>query len=251
MNSHLLIAGGGMIGPVAALTMAKEFDKITILEKRNSDLKDENGERSLQIILSERGWRTLEGIGLKKEVIKMCIPLSGRIRHHKGHKKIKELYGDNQETISCISRDKLHRFLLSKINEAPNINLIYNCEVTDVDTENQKLTYLSESNKIDLGYDLLIGADGANSAIAQKLNNESDRTCDIEDYTYKETSMWHDNLSPSCFHYYNCSNYLAGAFPSDLNGNFSLFYVYPSKNEKKIFHPDNIVEANNYNPTNT
>ena len=248
MNNHLLIAGGGMVGPVMALTMAKNFAKITILEKRSRELNAKNGQSSLQIILSERGWRTLEDIGLKKEVIKLCIPLAGRIQHHKEQLPIKELYGENEETISCVSRDKLHRVLLSKIKEAPNINLIYNCEATDVDLENRKLTCITASKKTELDYDLLIGADGANSAIAQKLNNQSDRICAIEDYAYKETSIWNDKLSPNCFHYYNCSNYMAGAFPSDMNGNFSLFYIYSNKNEKNIFDPENIFKKNNHNP---
>ena len=248
MKGHLLIAGGGMIGPVMALTMSGEFDKITILEKRGRKQTDEKTESSLQIILSERGWKILEEIGLKQEVIKMCIPLSGRMNHHKVNKAVTEKYGENGETISCIGRDQLHKVLLSKISEASNIDLIYNCEVIDVHPENQKLTYLSESKKIDVGYDLLIGADGANSAIAQALNSETERICAIEDYTYKETRIWNGDLSPKYFHYYNCSNYMAGAFPSDLNGNFSLFYVYPNKNEKKIFNTNTIIEQNKHNP---
>ena len=92
MKKHLIISGGGMIGPVAALMFADQFEKVTILEKRNVLNQEESDNRSLQIILSERGWRTLDKINIEKDIRALCTPLIGRIQHLTSEVKKEEKY---------------------------------------------------------------------------------------------------------------------------------------------------------------
>ena len=237
-----------MIGPVAALMFADLFKKITILEKRNVLNYKESDKRSLQIILSERAWRTLDKIGIERQVRELCNPLSGRVQHISSELKKEEKYGNDNERIFCVSRKDLNHYLLQLAINHPKINFENRSELIEVAPLTKTIKYKSGDKLFSSQYDLLIGAEGANSYLAQFLNPDNKRECELENYTYKETRIYRNDLSSSSFHYYHCKDFMSGAFPLNSSGDFSFFYVYKNDKEPYILANENWSNLNSNNP---
>jgi len=69
-HSPLIIAGGGLVGLAAAIMLSDRFERIDIFEKREEPIFPPSMQaRSLQLVISARGWRTLEAIGLSQDVL--------------------------------------------------------------------------------------------------------------------------------------------------------------------------------------
>mgnify|MGYP000318401793 CR=1 FL=1 len=65
------IVGAGLVGSLWAVYLSKAGYKVTIIERR-SDLRLANisAGKSINLALSTRGWKAIEGAGIKKEVEK-------------------------------------------------------------------------------------------------------------------------------------------------------------------------------------
>ena len=227
-KEHLIIVGAGMVGPAAALLLKDKFERITILEKRlNPTEVGEKLSKSLQIVISAKGWRTIDAIGLREKVESICMPLHGRIAHYPEKQTHYEPYGKNGETIFCMSRKRLHFILLKEIRNYAHIDILFETEITHIH-ESDKLikvrnTFDNESEE--LHYDLLIGADGVLSHVAQHLNIDKGRSHELEDLTYREITLKGMQLNEQTFHYGQVGSAMIGAFPINAN-DYSLFMVH-------------------------
>jgi len=226
-KEHLIIVGAGMVGPATALLLKDNFERITILEKRaNPTEVGEKLTKSLQIVISAKGWQTIEALGLREKVESNCMPLHGRTAHKKGNTQF-EPYGANGETIFCISRKRLHFILLKEIHKYGQIDIQFESEVTSIDEEQSIIHVLNtfENTTREMTYDLLLGADGVVSSVAQHLNPEEGRKHHLEDVTYREITVKDVELDFRTFHYGQVGSAMIGAFPINER-DYSLFMVH-------------------------
>ena len=230
MKKHedkLLIAGGGLVGLAAAILFADRFSLVELFEKRQDPLAVQGNEaRSLQLVISARGWNTLRLLGFEDEIRSLCLSLKGRWHHHQTEEKVFEAYSPIGECISCISRESIYRLLTSKARAIANVQLQFENKFHQVDFARKELffsrginTEIESSN-----YDFLIGADGVRSSIAAQLNpGGEDFLKEIN--VYREISISGVNWERDAFHYWHTKTAMIGAFPV-FDGGFSLFLVH-------------------------
>jgi kynurenine 3-monooxygenase len=232
----LLIAGGGLIGLAASLLFSDRFRKVELFEKREDPILTQGKEaRSLQLVLSARGWNTLNLLGFEDEIRAITLNLKGRYHHHPGS-KIFEAYSPSGDTISCISRESLYRLLCAKARMNPKIRLHFQTEVSDADFMSSRIITESQISrrKEARQYDFLIGADGVRSKIAAELNPEGE-DFRKESNVYREISVSTDNWERDAFHYWHTETAMIGAFPV-FEGGFSLFLVHREDDSGRLLH---------------
>ena len=79
-NKKVTLIGAGLVGSLLSAYLTKHGYKVDIYERRVDMRKDTiSAGRSINLALSDRGWRGLQGVGLADEVKKVAIPMAGRM----------------------------------------------------------------------------------------------------------------------------------------------------------------------------
>src|SRR5947208_867817 len=103
-NHKYCIVGAGLVGSLLSVMLAKRGFETDVWERRPDLRKDAiTGGRSINLALSDRGFRALELIGLADEVRKLCIPMSGREVHDENGNVRFMPYGKEGQAINSIS----------------------------------------------------------------------------------------------------------------------------------------------------
>ena len=172
-KEHLLIIGAGLCGSLLALRMAQKGYQITLVEKR-PDLRKvtQDAGRSINLALSDRGLKGLRMVGLEEKALELCIPMNGRMIHpEKGEPFLSPYSGRKGEYINSISRPGLNCLLLDALDKLPNVKTLFNLGCSSVDLENASATFYNYNSKNEetLTADLIIGTDGAGSAVRKSM----------------------------------------------------------------------------------
>lgn len=81
---HIALIGAGLVGSLQSIYLAQKGYKVTVFERRPDMRKQSlSAGKSINLALSDRGWRALEGVGIDSEIRKMAIPMYGRMMHSK------------------------------------------------------------------------------------------------------------------------------------------------------------------------
>ena len=183
------IVGGGLVGALLAVVLAKKGYKTDVLERRDDiRLNQLQGGRSINLALSYRGLKALEMIGLADEVKKMCIPMYGRAVHDTNGEVRIMPYGINGEAINSISRDGLNRMLLEEADKSEHIKLHFSERCENIDVRKNEVTLRNEHTGeiTKKNYDVIFGSDGAFSAARQALMKT-----DGFNFTYNQSYLDH------------------------------------------------------------
>src|SRR5690554_3919216 len=134
------ILGAGLVGSLLSIYLRKKNYEVTVYERR-PDMRKENisAGRSINFALSERGWKALETIGLKDEILKMTIPMPGRLLHQDDGTTDFQAYGKNQEAIYSISRGALNKRLMDEAEQL-GVRIYFEHKCTEVDVEKNEIT---------------------------------------------------------------------------------------------------------------
>ncbi|KAK3936867.1 hypothetical protein QBC46DRAFT_394091 [Diplogelasinospora grovesii] len=178
-KQKVVVVGAGPVGSLAALYAANRGDDVWVFELR-SDLRDPsttplNFTRSINLALSERGINAMRHANqpnLIDHVMEVTIPMHGRMIH--GRRPTGELYEEPQaydvhgRAIRAIDRGGLNKRLLDILEEMPNVKFFFNHKLTGADFRKNKAWFEvreGEHRELEVGFDLMIGADGAHSAV--------------------------------------------------------------------------------------
>ena len=71
---NIAIVGSGLIGALLAIYLRKAGHKVTVFDRRPDIRTVEFSGRSINLAMSDRGWKALEGAGIDTEVRKIAIP---------------------------------------------------------------------------------------------------------------------------------------------------------------------------------
>ncbi|KAH9897579.1 FAD/NAD(P)-binding domain-containing protein [Xylariomycetidae sp. FL2044] len=188
MREKFIIVGAGPVGSLAALYAAKRGHDVEIYELRG-DLRDPsttplNFTKSINLALSERGinaMRHAEEDKLLDHVLTATIPMVGRMIH--GKHPDGEFYEESQaydihgRTIFAIDRAGLNKRLLHILEAMPNVKFFFNHKLTGADFKRRMAWFeiqgqdldSARAREIEIGFDFMIGADGAHSAVRYHL----------------------------------------------------------------------------------
>lgn len=167
----IVIAGAGLVGSLAAVYFAKRGYAVDVFEKR-PDLRKGNadGGRSINLVISHRGWNALDKVGLRSEIEKLTVPAYGRMIHDVDGNTNFQPYSIKNEPIHSVSRGGLNARLMDLAEEHEHVRLFFNHKCVSVDLDNAAATFANEAGEeIAAQGDLLIGADGAFSAVRARM----------------------------------------------------------------------------------
>ena len=165
---NITIIGAGPVGSLAAIYFAQHGHRVQIIERRPDMRKTRiSAGRSINLALSDRGWRGIAGAGIVQDIAAVAIPMRGRMMHSIESKQTYQQYGTDEQAIYSVSRGGINMELMDCAERHESISILFNQRCVHVDLENA--TAIFEDNdtheRLTISSDCIIGADGAYSAV--------------------------------------------------------------------------------------
>lgn len=170
----MAIIGSGLVGSLLAIYLRKLGHQVSVYDRRPDIRKVEFSGRSINLAMSNRGWKALREVGIEGEIKKLGIPLDKRSIHLVGQEAYFQYYGKGKEAIWSISRGVLNRKMID-LAEDGGAKFYFDSKVWDVDLEEGKI-YTGETERgtwKELAYDIVFGCDGAFSRVRHKMQRRS------------------------------------------------------------------------------
>lgn len=230
------IVGAGLVGSLLALYLAKKGNKVNLYERRPDMRKaDIGGGRSINLALSDRGWKALEGIGIGEDIKKVAIPMYKRVMHDVKGNLTSQPYGKEGQAIYSVSRGGLNMALMDLAEANPDIQLHFNQQVTNLDLKTNTIEFHNPETNQDtrLQASRIFGADGAFSMVRLALQKTErfEYSQSYLEYGYKELSIapnedgsW--TLEKNALHIWPRGQYMMIALPN-LDGSFTCTLFFP------------------------
>ena len=223
-SAIVTIAGAGLAGALLAALLAKRGWPVQVLERRpDPRLKGFEGGRSINLALAERGLHALRQAGLADTVMKQAVMMRGRMVHPlTGETQLLRYGRDDSEVIWSVHRGRLNMSLLDAA-EAAGARLRFDARVEEVDFAKRQLVLVEDGDgrREEIGFEVLIGADGAGSAVRQAIGAELELGERFEplDHGYKELEIPPKPdggflLEPNALHIWPRGNYMCIALPN-------------------------------------
>lgn len=244
MKKKVTIVGAGLVGSLLSIYLSKRGYKVNIFERR-ADMRQEtmSAGRSINLALSDRGWRGLEGVGIADEIKKIAIPMYGRFIHHKDGTNAYQPYGKDNQAIYSVSRADINMKLMDLAEQQENVNIQFNKKCTLINRKDLSITFEDNVTKeTALTFtDLLFGADGAFAASRLTIQLQSDRFEYNQHYIdcgYKELIIPAGKngeflMDKNALHIWPRGSFMMIALPNP-DGNFTCTLFLPFEGEKSF-----------------
>lgn len=221
-HKPIQLIGAGLVGSLLSIYFARLGFDVEIFERRG-DMRTNRiaGGRSINLAISTRGLSALDVVGLKEEVLKICIPMGGRNVHGLNGQTQFQAYGREAECIYSVSRSELNKILMTHAEEKWGVRIHFNHRLTRLDLKEGRAHLSAPEKNFDILSHLLIGTDGSASAVREAILDESKAQYSAEtlSYSYKELVI-----------------------PPSANGDFQMpanaLHIWPRKNFMLIALPN-------------
>lgn len=196
--SKITIVGGGLVGSLLAIFLAKRGHTVNVYERRGDPRKtDVYAGRSINLVVSHRGWTALRAAGVEQAVKEITVPVYARMMHDREGNLNRVPYSIDNKAIYSVSRGELNRRLLTEAEALPNVKLFFDHRCVDVDLQSATCHFQrEEGDHVVVEADVVFGSDGAFSAVRQKMM--------LGRFTYSQEYIEHD--------------YKEVAFPANADG---------------------------------
>ena len=228
-SSNIAIVGAGLVGSMLAMYMAKQGHQVDVYERR-PDMRNAKiiGGRSINLALSNRGWKALEGIGIGDQIKDIAIPMYGRQIHLQNGEEFFQPYGKDKQAIYSVSRGELNRILMNAAEPLANVDYHFDLKCTGINLDEAKIHFLNkQKEKVTVHSDVVLGTDGAYSAVRESMQ-KSGRFNYSQEYIsagYKElciptgkTEKW--QIEKNALHIWPRGQFMLIALPN-LDGSFT------------------------------
>jgi kynurenine 3-monooxygenase len=172
-KNEITILGAGLIGSLMAIYFKRQGLDVSLYDKRPDKRKTPYSEagRSINMALSDRGWKSLEQVGLKEKVLPLAIPMYGRRVHDEHGNTTLIPYGKANQAIYSISRGKFNQLLVEEAERlGATIHFDHKCQ--EVDFIENTITFETSEGKVQLNPQVIIGADGAYSSLRMSMQKQ-------------------------------------------------------------------------------
>ncbi|XP_041977479.1 kynurenine 3-monooxygenase [Aricia agestis] len=171
---NVAIVGGGLVGSLEALYLAKKGHRVSLYEYREDIRKTPQVRgRSINLALSVRGRQALRDVGVEDHIINHHgIPMRGRMIHRPDGSTYEIPYDSRtNQCIYSVGRNYLNSILLKESEKYINMERHFNHKLSEADLSKGSLTFLKTETyeKVQVTADLVVGADGAFSAVRKAL----------------------------------------------------------------------------------
>ena len=113
---NITIAGGGLVGSLLAYVLAKKGYTVNVYEQRPDMRKlSVDGGKSINLVISYRGWTALEKAGIADEIREIIVPAYGRMIHDVDGAQNYFPYSIHGKSISSVSRGGLNMKMMDLV----------------------------------------------------------------------------------------------------------------------------------------
>jgi len=251
---EVTIIGAGLVGSLLSVYLAKRGHQVRVYERRPDMRKaDIAGGRSINLALSDRGWRALEKVGLDKEVRPISIPMTGRLIHAIDGSLSLQAYGKEGQAIYSVSRGELNRIMVDSTENLPNIDFYFNEKCVRIERKSNRLHLLNtetRENKV-LQPDLIFGGDGAFSSVRSAMQriDRFNYTQEFLPHAYKElcipaTAAGGWQIEKNALHIWPRKSFMLIALPN-MDGSFTctLFLAFEGAVSFEQLQDEQAVQA--------
>jgi kynurenine 3-monooxygenase len=241
----VIVIGAGLVGSLWAVFLARRGYNVKVFERR-SDMRAAGyaGGKSINLAMSERGWKAIEQAGIREKIEKVAIPMPGRMMHSTSGELTFQAYGKAGEAIYSVSRGGLNLELLNIAATFPNVEFFFDHRCTDVDLNNPTITFedLKTKEIKTINAPLIFATDGAFSAVRnvlQRTDRFNYRQFYLE-HGYKELTIpplenGQHRMDPSALHIWPRGNHMVIALPN-ADGSFTCTLFLPFEGEVSFEH---------------
>jgi kynurenine 3-monooxygenase len=185
--AKFVLIGSGLAGGLLAAYLGRRGYDVDLYERR-ADPREGNivGGRSINLAISTRGIHALEQIGIADEALRHAIPMRGRMIHDKSRTLHFAPYDvDPKKCINSIGRASLNTTVIEAAQRHANVRVHFNHKCTDVDLTEAVCRLETETGKLTVRGDAVIGVDGAFSAVRACMQRN------IDNFQYNESYLAH------------------------------------------------------------
>lgn len=234
------IVGAGLVGSLQAILMAKKGYEVSVFERR-PDLRKAKliAGKSINLALSDRGWKALELAGIAEDIRQISIPMYKRCMHALDGTLTYQPYGKEDQAIYSVSRGGLNQKLMNLADNFPNISYNFNLQCKDIDLKTNTLSFQHTENneRVSFDADKVMATDGAFSAVRMRMQKSSmfDYSQKYLDHGYKELVIpanedGSHKLDKNCLHIWPRGEFMMIAL-ANLDGSFTCTLFFPMKGE--------------------
>lgn len=237
MSKQITLIGAGLVGSLLSIYLAKRGYQVTAYERRPDLRKNRiSAGRSINLALSDRGWRGLAGVGITDEIKKVAIAMKGRTMHGTDSKLTYQPYGKEGQAIYSVSRGGLNCVLMD-LAEQHGVKIVYNERCSDIDLNRAEVTFenTETGNITKIKSDRVFSTDGAFSAGRLQMQTGTDRFNYAQYYLehgYKEltippTPSGEFAMDPNSLHIWPRGQFMLIALPNmDKSFTCTLFFPF-------------------------
>lgn len=244
MSKSVTIVGAGLVGSLLSIYLAKRGYKVNVYERRG-DMRKQSmiAGRSINLALSDRGWRGLKGVNIEKQIREIAIPMYGRQIHHKDGSQAYQPYGKDDQAIYSVSRGGINKTLMDLAEQQSGVKLHFNQRCDKVDRKSNTLLFtdLESGTTQQVQSDLTFGSDGAFSAVRLQMQLQHERF-DYHQYyidaAYKELTIPAGKdgaflLEKNALHIWPRGSYMMIALPN-MDGSFTCTLFFEAEGKKSF-----------------
>ena len=251
-RDRFVVVGAGLGGSLMAALLGRAGNEVVLLERRGDPRAGgADAGRSINLAISARGLHALEQIGLREEIVRIAIPLYGRMIHPVRGPVAFQAYGARGQAINSMSRAALNLALVGAAERSGNVRVRFGRRCVDVDPDTGSV------GTVDVGSGSLperhegtiIGADGAYSVVRAQLQRRErfDFSQAYLAHGYKELSIppaadGTHRLDAHALHIWPRGGYMMMAM-ANLDGSFTvtLYLAFEGPNGFAELHsPDEL-----------
>ena len=236
----IAVVGSGLVGSLLAVYLKKAGHTVHVFDRSPDIRKIQFSGRSINLAMSDRGWKALDGVGLGDIVRKIAIPMDKRAIHTQNKISLQP-YGKEGESIYSISRGILNRKMIDLAEEA-GAEFFFEQKIWDVTLADATLQ-IGEEERGEWEakkYDIVFGADGAFSRIRHRMQRQSmfDYSQHFLQTGYKELNIpanadGSHKLDKYSFHIWPRGDYMLIALPN-LDGSFTCTLFMPFEGDESF-----------------
>ncbi|PFH12330.1 kynurenine 3-monooxygenase [Collimonas sp. PA-H2] len=174
----IIIVGGGLAGSLSAIYLAQRGHDVHVVEKRGDPLQENSASadplssRAIGVSMTVRGIKAVLAAGISKQELEQCgEPIVGMAFSVRGQYKVREL--TPLEGLFPLSLDRTaFQRLLNKYAAMHKVKYYFEHKCLDVDLEQKSVLIQGQDGTLQhLHGDLIIGADGAHSAVRRAMQS--------------------------------------------------------------------------------
>src|SRR3954452_3623200 len=173
-ETPVTIVGAGLAGTLLACALGRSGRRVELYEKRpDPRAHGADAGRSINLALSVRGLHALRAVGLAEVVLKSSVLMRGRMIHGRDGSLAFQAYGkDDTEALHSVSRAGLNLTLVEAAARHPSVRTHFAHRCTGLDLTTGELEFRTGGDNVRTAGELVIGADGAYSAVRAAMQRQ-------------------------------------------------------------------------------